>query len=303
MISQRRTKKMQLIKIFSTIFVTFLMFSALTIVPQVNGKPIMDKINQKEEIQTLVENIEETMINSTSDDSSILNNLLMQLLSIVFGDMIDIEMLTNLFNGDSESSILTTIFNMIKGIIQNEDGTNDNSDPTENTILNIILTLLKSIFSITMTLLKILANATISLIWGILRVIGAIVTIILLFLVGTQTVLTLGAVLMLFLGIMSKYGIKALSVIGAPIFAMIAAQATISLGTIIGGISQVIFSVLAILLLFALPIGIGAAIYLLLGGTDEGEGEGLDLGDIDLTLDDTGLLYMILSNIGSKLSQ
>ena len=303
MISQRRTKKMQLIKIFSTIFVTFLMFSALTIVPQVNGKPIMDKINQKEEIQTLVENIEETMVNSTSDDSSILNNLLMQLLSIVFGDMIDIEMLTNLFNGDSESSILTTIFNMIKGIIQNEDGTNDNSDPTENTILNIILTLLKSIFSITMTLLKILANATISLIWGILRVIGAIVTIILLFLVGTQTVLTLGAVLMLFLGIMSKYGIKALSVIGAPIFAMIAAQATISLGTIIGGISQVIFSVLAILLLFALPIGIGAAIYLLLGGTDEGEGEGLDLGDIDLTLDDTGLLYMILSNIGSKLSQ
>lgn len=303
MISQRRTKKMQFIKIFSTIFVTFLMFSALTIVPQVNGKPIMDKINQKEEIQTLVENIEETMINSTSDDSSILNNLLMQLLSMVFGDMIDIEMLTNLFNGDSESSILTTIFNMIKGIIQNEDGTNDNSDPTENTILNIILTLLKSIFSITMTLLKILANATISLIWGILRVIGAIVTIILLFLAGTQTVLTLGAVLMLFLGIMSKYGIKALSVIGAPIFAMIAAQATISLGTIIGGISQVIFSVLAILLLFALPIGIGAAIYLLLGGTDEGEGEGLDLGDIDLTLDDTGLLYMILSNIGSKLSQ
>jgi hypothetical protein len=84
---------------------------------------------------------------------------------------------------------------------------------------------------------------------------------------------------------------------------MIAAQATISLGTILGGISQVVFSVLAILLLFALPIGIGAAIYLLLGGTDEGEGDGLNLGDIDLTLDDTGLLYMILSNIANTISR
>ena len=279
------------------------MFSALTIVPQVNGKPLMDTINQKEEIETLVENIEQTMNNSTSDDSSILNNLLIQLLSMVFGDLIDIEMLTNLFNGDTDSSIFTTIFSMIKGMLQNENGENDSPDPSGNNILNIILTMLQSIFSITMTLLKILANAAISLIWGILRIIGAIVTIILLFLAGTQTVLTLGAVLMLFLGIMSKYGIKALSIIGAPIFAMIAAQATISLGTIIGGISQVIFSVLAILLLFALPIGIGAAIYLLLGGTDEGEGGGLDLSNIDLTLDDTGLLYMILSNISRTLSR
>ena len=101
---------------------------------------------------------------------------------------------------------------------------------------------------------------------------------------------------------MSKYGIKALSIIGAPIFAMIAAQFSISMGTILGGISQVIFSVLAILLLFALPIGIAAIIYFALGGTDEGGDGGLDLRNINLDLEKTGLIYMILSNISSVLN-
>lgn len=303
MISQRRTKKMKAIKIPCTLFVILLVLSTFTIVPQVNGKPIMDKINEKEEIQTLVEDIEQIMSNSTTDDSSVLNNLLIRLLSMVLGDMVNSEMLTNIINGDSDSSLLTTIMNMIKGMIQNENGDNTTPDSTNNTILNIILTILKSIFTITMTVLKILANAAIGLIIGILRIIGAIVTIILLFLAGTQTVLTLGAVLMLFLGVMSKYGIKALSIIGAPIFAIIAAQAAISFGTILGNISLVVFSILAILLLFALPLGIGAAIYFLLGGTDEGEGDRLNLENINLTVDDTGLLYMILSNIASMISR
>jgi hypothetical protein len=179
-------------------------------------------------------------------------------------------------------------------MIQTENSSNGTSD---NTILNIIINLFKSLFTVITTLLKIILNAAINLIGGLLRIIGAVIAIILLFLAGTQTVLTLGAILMLFLGVMSKYGIKALSIIGAPIFAIIAAQLSISLGTVIGGISTVIFSILAILLLFALPISIAALIYFILGGTEENNNEELNIRNIDFNLDRTGPLYMMLSII------
>jgi len=301
MISLKRTKKMQSIKIIGVFLVSFLILSTLTIVPQVNGAPLMEKINQKEEIEAIMVTIEESTNNEITSDTSILTNLLVTLLSNILGDTINPELFTNLINGNSDASMLSQIIELIRGMLQSTNGLEGTPGSSDNTILNIIISIINSILALTMTLLKIVGSAAISLISGILRVIGAIITMILLFLVGTQTVLTLGAVLMLFLGLMSKYGIKALSIIGAPIFALIAAQASISIGTIAGGISQVFFSVLAILLLFALPLGIGAVIFLLLGGGDDDGGDGLDLSNIDLNFDRTGLLYMILSNISSSL--
>lgn len=158
-----------------------------------------------------------------------------------------------------------------------------------------ILNFLMSLLSIPILIIKILIKAGSALIGSILKVIGAIVGIIALIFLGLQTGLTLTALLIILMGFISKIGIKIFAVIGAPIFALLAAQLSILSGTLIGGVSMILHSFIAIAIFLAIPITIAAVVYLLISGGDGGGGSpsgnewGSNLG--------SDLIYMILSII------
>ncbi|HEC89550.1 MAG TPA: hypothetical protein ENI44_03090 [Thermoplasmatales archaeon] len=158
-----------------------------------------------------------------------------------------------------------------------------------------ILNFLMSLLSIPALLIKLLIKAGSALVSSILKVIGAIIGIIALIFLGLQTGLTLTALLIILMGFISKIGIKIFAVIGAPIFALIAAQLSILSGTLLGGVSMILHSFIAIAIFLAIPITIAAVLYLLISGGEGGGGStpGNEWGS-NICSD---LLYMILSVI------
>lgn len=280
MMSQKINKSKKMITILGAIFVSFLFISTATAVPQVQSQGVMEKITQKENFETMLKGITNEVDTSTGDTQSlsILNNIGTQDITSFL------------------ETLLALLVEYITQYIQNNGGTL----PTfEGGFLNLIITILQTIATFALTLFQVLFNASAGLIGGILTIIRAFITIIFLILANIQTALTLVAILMLFIGIMSKIGIKALVIIGAPLFALFAAQMAISTGTILSGISVAFFSILSILFVLALPLAlIFGALYLI-------NPEGIDWDGIDLNLDFNppdriGLIYMILSSIFSN---
>lgn len=195
-------------------------------------------------------------------------------------------------------TLITWLINLLKNkIIGDGDGGIPGGDGLN--FLEILRSILASFSGIFGILFKILAKGITGLITGIIKIIGSIVAVFLLFLAGIQTVLSLGAFFFLFLGIMAKIGVQAVSIIGAPIFAILSALISISAGSIIGNFSMMLFSILAVVVLFALPIGIAALIFYFI---NDGSFEIPDF-SFDPELNRTGLLYMILSVIANYLGQ
>jgi hypothetical protein len=195
-------------------------------------------------------------------------------------------------------TLITWLINLLKNRIT---GDGDDGIPIGDGLnfIEILKSILASLSGILGILFKILAKGITGLITGIIKIIVSIVVVFLLFLAGIQTVLTLGAFFFLFLGIMAKIGIQAVSIIGAPLFAILSALISVSLGTIIGNLSMMLFSILALVVLFALPIGIAALIFYFIS---DGSFELPDF-NFDPELNRTGLLYMILSVIANYLGQ
>jgi hypothetical protein len=293
--SQKIKKTKRTLTIFGAILVSILFISTVTAVPQVNSKPLMEKINENEKNLEKARTLLESSDDPLNEDSSFLLNLLISILMRILEKYINVDVLNNILNslknGQADTNLANTILNILRGIFENNNILNDG--PNNRNILNIVGTILKTIMTIIASLLKIFINAVIGIVGGLLRIIGAIITIIFLLLAGTQTILTLGAILMLFYAVLSKLGIKALSIIGAPIFALIASLLSISFGTVFAGLSSTLFSILAVILLFAIPIVIGLGIYYFMGDNIDGnDDEGLGF---DIDFDRTGLIYMILS--------
>ncbi|MFH1013875.1 MAG: hypothetical protein V1769_05145 [Thermoplasmatota archaeon] len=191
-----------------------------------------------------------------------------------------------------------TLISWLLKLLKNKlTGDNDGGIPDGGNagFFETLLSILSALMVIPMMILKLLVKGLVGVIGGIIKILGSIVIIFLLFLAGIQTSLTLGAFFFIFLGFMSKIGIQAFSIIGAPIFALIAAQISVSTGSLLGGLSMALFSILSIIILFALPIAIIGILILVIGGLPD------DIGDFDFnfTPDGTGLLYMILSMIAS----
>jgi len=106
---------------------------------------------------------------------------------------------------------------------------------------------------------------------GIIRTIGNIIRVIVLILAGVQGVLTLSALYVLFMGAMSYIGFKLASYIGAPLFGFIASRLTIVIGSLLGALSLFISSVIAFLLVFAIPLIILIIIYFIFSQQGGGE--------------------------------
>ncbi len=130
-------------------------------------------------------------------------------------------------------------------------------------LLSIILILLLIPFMI----LNGVINGVIGIIMGVLRCISALIRLVVLFFAGAQSILTLTAFFVIFMGVMSRIGLKLFSNIAAPILALITARLVPAIGTLLGGLSLAIHSLVALLIIFAIPIAI-AMIIIVLGGGD-----------------------------------
>jgi len=142
------------------------------------------------------------------------------------------------------------------------------------------------------------------LIGGIIKAIVALVTIVILIIAGFQTVLTIGAFFLIFMGFMSNIGLRAFSIIASPIFALLSAQFSISVGKLLGGISMALFSVLGFLVFFALPLLLIAGLIFLLGDGLEDFDFGFNGGSFDPSnvLGD-GPIYMFISVLSYLVNQ
>jgi hypothetical protein len=196
-------------------------------------------------------------------------------------------------------SLITLLISFIKEKLLAENTTADDGDNANNDWMSTLKEILKVFASILAFLLQGLLKGISLLIGGILRIIAAILTIVVLMLAGLQTILTVSGFLLVFMGFMSKIGLKIFSVIAAPVFALLAAQFTVSMGTLLGGLSMALHAILAFVLIFAIPILLIVGIFYLMGGnSDEDDGGLFDF----ITLHWDGPMYMLLSILLNKLS-
>ena len=128
-------------------------------------------------------------------------------------------------------------------------------------LLSIILILLL----IPLMILKGGIKGVIGITMGVLRCISALIRLVILFFAGAQSMLTLMAFFVIFMGIMSRIGLKLFSNIIAPIFALITARLIPAIGSLFGGLSLVVHSLVALLIIFAIPIII-VLVVIVLGG-------------------------------------
>jgi len=162
---------------------------------------------------------------------------------------------------------IETIFKILSEKINKILGNNDISE--DDVILesnnNNGNGLLSRVFSIILELLKTFTQGAIGLLEGLLRFIGSLLSIILLIFARLQTTLTIAGFYMIYAGIMSKIGIKILSILSVPLRALLSSKLTIKIGELLGYLSIVFHDLLAVLIVLAIPLLIVAAVLILLG--------------------------------------
>ncbi len=269
--------------IVSTIIVSLLILSATTAIPQAQGKVVNDQIDRYEEARSFA-----TLLNDLKNDQSIPDQ---QRFSLPFWQ-----------------TLLSLLLRLLRNKLTGIDGF-EIPDLGGNGFFGRFSGILSILMNMLMMVLKLIIKGIVSVVGSILRILGSIVLIIMLILSGLQTGLASTAFFSVFLGIVSKIVIQALSFIGAPIYAIIAALLSISSGSLMGGLSFVLFSLLAIIIFFAIPIAIVVGILFIFGDELPTIEEIIEyikglFGDLlpDDLLDQfqsngTGLIYMIRSII------
>ncbi len=206
---------------------------------------------------------EGTAADYTPEQVGLITNLLRTLLNKLISRIINID----LSIGDGSKGILRNILGMFSGL------------PS--------------------MLLKLFGQGLSMIIQSVVRVIRAILSILVLFISGIQLALLLGGLFFIFLGVASKFGMRAFSIIGAPLFGIIGLMMTLSMGNLIGGTSMIINSAIGFVITFAIPIAIIIAVILLLTGGDIN----IDPENLDFGAKEGGLVYMIGSILTNYIDQ
>lgn len=337
------------IPLIGSIAIVLILLSATTAVPQQTSSVVIDQIDKKQQVTSLVETInadtfeENDLIFIATFILNIANSLLKQvqndpdeftltqdmiLSSIpeksVKNDMnklteqteLTLQELQNTIDSLTQSktdtniqsidlSLLQTLVSLLTSFftdnLLNGDGAIGNSN---GGFLSKIGNILGVIISVITFLLRGIMQGVSLLVSGIIKAIVALVSILLLIIGAIQTSLTIGSFFLIFLGFVSKIGLRIFSILGAPMFALLAAQFTISAGKLLGGISMGLLSILALLVFFALPLLIIGAIFYLSGGLDEDDEED-DGGSFNFNFnyDGTGPIYMLISVMLNILKQ
>lgn len=159
-------------------------------------------------------------------------------------------------NGE-EKSILNTLHSYMlkfKEVLSDKDGIASLVD--EHGTIGV----LQPVIGLVGLILLILVLLVRWMIRGTIKLIGGLVRLILLLFAGTQGVLTLSGVFVFFIGIMSYIGLRLFTTVSSPFFGFLAFRLTQVIGTVLGSISVLLSSVVALLLVFAIPLVIVAVI-------------------------------------------
>ena len=335
------------IPLLGSIAIVLILLSAATAVPQQTSSVVIDKIDKKQQVNSLVEtlNSEEITENDLIIIATFILNIADSLLEQIQHKDTDLELtediilssipkksakndVTDLMEQTEESlqdlqytvdslstsesniqsidlSFLQTIISLLTTFLQNNLMNGDGGIGNSNGgIFSKITNILGVIISIITFILKGIMQGVSLLIGGILKIIVALVSIVLLIIGAIQTSLTIGAFFLIFLGFVSKIGLRIFSILGAPVFALLAAQFAISAGNLLGGLSMGLLSILALLVFFALPIIVVGGLFYLSGGLDENDDD--DDGssfNFNFNYDGNGPLYMLISVILNILNQ
>ena len=318
--------------LLGAITIAFLFVSSATFVPQTQGAAVndqIDTINQQKdlnELLQLIQNKETITEEQQLKIAYLLMNVLKEIISpeettetdfaevlqqqtlqleqstITTDDiqqttteiMISLQKtLTDEITDDTTPQQQSILFNLLKNLLTKLLSNIINVDAISGEgFLDIIMNLLGLFSSLPSLLLNILGQGATLIIQSFIRIIRAIISMILLFIGGVQLVLLIGGLFFIFLGFASKIGIKAFSIVAAPLFAVMAIMFSLATGSLIGGTSLIINFIIGFLVTFAIPIGlIIGIIYLVTGG------------DISFNFNfggnEDGLLYMLASIIAS----
>ena len=126
-----------------------------------------------------------------------------------------------------------------------------------------VLSLLLALLLLPLLVLQGVLQAALGIIGGLIRCILFLVRIVVLVVVGVQSVLTLSALGILFMGIMSKLALKLFTLVAAPLAGIIASRITSLIGNLLGSVSLVLHSFVALALIFAIPLAIAVVVLIL----------------------------------------
>ncbi|MCK5258672.1 MAG: hypothetical protein KAJ69_04060 [Thermoplasmatales archaeon] len=138
-------------------------------------------------------------------------------------------------------------------------------------LLQKLISIILIILLIPFMILKGVISGVIGIITGTLCGIGALIKLVVLLFAGVQSMLMLTAFFVIFIGIMSRIGIKLFAAAGAPIFAIITSRLIPAIGSLLGGLSLAIHSLAALLIILAIPIVIALIVGIIILLLDEEE--------------------------------
>ena len=125
---------------------------------------------------------------------------------------------------------------------------------TSEIVIQKFIGLLNILIILPIILLKGLITGAISLISGLIRTVLAIIKLTILSVAGIQGVLTITGLFVIFLGLMTKLGFKIFSSISSPILSTIVLRLIPALGSLMGGLSLIVHSIVGIAIMGALPV-------------------------------------------------
>jgi hypothetical protein len=103
-------------------------------------------------------------------------------------------------------------------------------------------------------LLKGIISGAISLLSGLIRTVLAIIKLTILSVACIQGALTFTGIFIIFLGLMTKFGFKIFSIMASPVFSVLVLRIIPAFGTLLGGLSLIIHSVVGLAIISALPV-------------------------------------------------
>jgi hypothetical protein len=152
---------------------------------------------------------------------------------------------------------------------------NYNIELIRDGILSKILSVIIFILLIPFTILKTLILGAIGLISAVIRLVVSIIKLSILTITGIQGSLIIIGLFLIFMGWMSKIGLNIITKVASPVFSFILFRIIPNIGKMLGGITQMLYSILALIVIFAIPIAIALIVFLISTNTDGGEEQNL----------------------------
>lgn len=219
------------------IAVISIIISATILVPQVQGSIFFknSEENISDKISTYIDSFfgEGTnLIECKNFEATAFNKIIQKILS-----------------EDKFNSIFSDENELTKKFITSSD-----SPMTSEVMIQKFIGFLNLLITLPIILLKGIITGGISLISGLIRTVIAIIKLTILSVAGIQGALTFTGFFVIFLGLMTKLGFKIFSIISSPIFSVIVLRIIPAIGSLLGGLSLIIHSIIGLAIMSALPL-------------------------------------------------